>query len=53
LAFKDPPSIRINGEDLEGRNEGSSYSCRLYRINGKLTLIPSKEFIEKKLLGYK
>jgi hypothetical protein len=53
VGFQGSPSIRINGQDLEGRNQGSSYSCRLYRIDGKATPIPSKDFIEKKLLGYK
>ncbi|HKQ08141.1 MAG TPA: hypothetical protein VJ464_23650 [Blastocatellia bacterium] len=49
VGFQGSPSIRINGKDLEGRNEGSNYSCRLYRINGKPTTVPSKEFIMEKL----
>jgi hypothetical protein len=53
VGFQGSPSIRINGHDLEGRDEGSSYSCRLYRINGKATPIPTKEFIEERLSGYK
>jgi hypothetical protein len=53
VGFQGSPSIRINGKDLEGRNEGSNYSCRLYRIGGKTTLIPSKEYIEERLKQYK
>jgi hypothetical protein len=51
--FQGSPSIRINGKDLEGRNEGSNYSCRLYRINGKPTTVPSKEYIREKLAAEK
>jgi hypothetical protein len=51
--FQGSPSIRINGKDLEGRNEGSNYSCRLYRINGKPTTVPSKEYILEKLAAEK
>ena len=53
VGFQGSPSIRINGQDLEGRNEGSSYSCRLYRIDGKTMPIPTKEFIAGKLSAYK
>jgi hypothetical protein len=49
VGFQGSPSIRINGKDLEGRNEGSNYSCRLYRINGKPTTVPSKAYIMEKL----
>jgi hypothetical protein len=49
VGFQGSPSIRINGKDLEGRNEGSNYSCRLYRVNGKPTTVPSKEYIIGKL----
>jgi len=53
VGFQGSPSIRINGQDLEGRNDGSSYSCRLYRIDGKTMPIPTKEFIAGKLSAYK
>jgi hypothetical protein len=53
VGFQGSPSIRINGRDLEGRNEGANYSCRLYHINGKPAPIPSKEFIVERLSGYK
>jgi hypothetical protein len=49
VGFQGSPSIRINGEDLEGRNEAANYSCRLYSVNGKATFAPSKEAIIAKL----
>ena len=49
LGFQGSPSIRVNGKDLDGRNEGHSYSCRIYQIGGKITPTPSKEFIQQKL----
>ena len=49
VAFQGSPSIRINGEDLDDRNEGFSYGCRIYQVNGKLTAVPSKEYIKAKL----
>lgn len=45
VGFQGSPSIRINGEDLEGRADAPNYSCRLYHVNGKPTLVPSKERI--------
>ena len=53
VGFQGSPSIRINGEDLEGRNDAPNYSCRLYHVNGKPTLIPGKERIIEKLKAYK
>jgi hypothetical protein len=53
VGFQGSPSIRINGKDLEGRNEGANFSCRLYRINGKSTTAPSKEFIMERLAADK
>ena len=47
--FQGSPSIRVNGKDLEGRDDGSSYSCRVYQIGGKITPTPTKEFIREKL----
>jgi len=49
LAFQGSPSIRINGKDLEGRDEGFSFSCRLYSLNGTTSNAPSKETIIAKL----
>ena len=49
VGFQGSPSVRINGEDLEGRDEGFSISCRVYNVNGKLTVAPSKEVIIAKL----
>ena len=49
VGFQGSPSVRINGKDLEGRNEGFSFSCRLYRENGKPSTAPSKDVIIAKL----
>ena len=49
VGFQGSPSVRINGKDLEGRDEGFSFSCRLYYMNGKPTVAPSKEAIIAKL----
>ena len=49
VGFQGSPSIRVNGKDLDGRNEGHSYGCRIYQIGGKITPTPSKEFIREKL----
>lgn len=46
--FLGSPSIRVNDKDLENKNEGYSYSCRIYTINGKKTGIPTKEFFLNK-----
>lgn len=48
--FQGSPSIKANGVDLEDKNAGFSYNCRLYDVNGNLTGSPPKEFIRKKLL---
>ena len=53
VGFLGSPSIRINGKDLEGRNESPNFSCRLYYINGKPSLAPSKEFIMERLAALK
>lgn len=49
VGFQGSPSVRINGKDLEGRDEGFSFSCRLYMVNGRPTVAPSKEAIITKL----
>lgn len=49
VGFQGSPSIRVNGKDLDGRNEGHSYGCRIYQSAGKITPTPSKEFIREKL----
>ena len=49
--FQGSPSIRIDGNDLENRNEGYNYSCRIYTINGEKTGIPAKEFIREKIIS--
>ena len=49
VGFQGSPSIRVNGKDLDGRNEGYSYGCRIYRVDGKITPTPTKEFIQTKL----
>ena len=50
VGFQGSPSIKVNGVDLENNNDGFSFNCRLYDIDGELTGIPSKEFIRKKIL---
>jgi hypothetical protein len=49
VGFQGSPSVRINGKDLEGRDEGFSFSCRLYRVRGKPATAPSIEQIRAKL----
>jgi hypothetical protein len=49
VGFQGSPSIRINGKDLEGRDEGYSFSCRLYSLNGTTSNAPCKETIVAKL----
>ena len=49
VGFQRSPSIRVNGRDIDGRNEGYAYGCRVYHIDGKFTPTPTKEFIEKQL----
>ena len=51
VGFQGSPSIRINGKDIEGRDEGFSLSCRLYIVNGKPSTAPSKEAIIAKIEG--
>ena len=51
VGFQGSPSIKVNGVDIEERNDGFSFNCRLYRVNGELTGTPSKEFIREKLLS--
>ncbi len=51
VGFQGSPSIRVNGIDLEDKNDGFSFNCRLYNVNGELTGTPSKEFIRYKLLS--
>lgn len=49
VGFQGSASIRVNGKDLDGRDEGYSYGCRIYKIDGKITATPTKEFIREKL----
>jgi len=49
VGFQGSPSVRVNGKDLEGRDEGYSFSCRLYRVNGKPSTSPSREAITARL----
>lgn len=59
VGFYGSPSIRVDGEDLEGRTGDPIYSCRIYEIDGKQTGVPGKDYIrdlllkrpEKKLTG--
>ena len=49
VGFQGSPSIRVNGKDLDGRDDGSSYGCRVYQIGGKLTPTPPKDFIQARI----
>jgi protein-disulfide isomerase len=49
VGFQGSPSIRVNGKDLDGRNDGSSYGCRIYQIDGKITPTPTKKFIQDRV----
>jgi hypothetical protein len=49
VGFQGSPSIRVNGKDLDGRNEGHSYGCRIYQIDGKISPTPTKEFIQERV----
>jgi hypothetical protein len=49
VGFQGSPSIRVNGNDLDGRDDGHSYGCRIYQIDGNITPTPTKEFIQEKL----
>jgi len=49
VGFQGSPSVRINGKDIEGRDQGFSFSCRLYNVNGKPSTAPGKEAIIAKL----
>ncbi len=51
VGFQGSPSVRINGKDIEGRDEGFSFSCRIYSVNGKTAVAPSKEAIIAKIDG--
>ena len=48
VGFQGSPSIRVNGKDLDGSDDGYSFACRVYQI-GNITATPTKEFIQEKL----
>ncbi len=50
VGFQGSPSIKIDGQDMEGKEGGISFTCRIYNIDGALTGIPSKEYIREKIL---
>lgn len=52
VGFQGSPSIRINGQDMEGRRDSYNFSCRIYNIDGAFTGIPSKDYIRAKLLNH-
>ena len=51
LRFPGSPTIRINGEDVEGFTESSgTLSCRMYaRADGKLSGVPSIDAMRRAL----
>jgi hypothetical protein len=50
--FQGSPSVKIDGKDWEEKNDIPSMQCRLYMIDGKLTGVPSKDFIQDKLFHH-
>jgi glutaredoxin len=52
VGFQGSPSIKINGQDMEGKMGEISFTCRIYNIEGSLIGIPSKEYIREKILKY-
>lgn len=49
LGFYGSPSVRVDGVDLEGKNDEYTYSCRMYEINGQAVGVPTKEYLWEKL----
>lgn len=50
--FQGSPSVKINGKEWEEKNDIPRMQCRLYMIDGKLTGVPSKEFIREKIFRH-
>jgi hypothetical protein len=50
--FLGSPSIRINGKDIEGREDASEYGlkCRIYQVDGKPQGFPSEQLIRNGIL---
>lgn len=48
--FAGSPTIRVNGEDLEGYSGEGVMACRVYKENGGRGW-PSKRLLEKRLLA--
>ena len=36
VGFQGSPSIKVNDGDLEDKNDGYSFNCRLYSVDGDL-----------------
>lgn len=51
VKFPGSPTIRVNGEDIESVIEDYGMKCRLYNINGRLTCVPGKEYLRKKIMN--
>ncbi len=49
VSFMGSPTIKIDGIDLDGLEGPASFNCRLYRIDGRLTGIPTTSFIREKI----
>jgi len=50
--FMGSPTIKINGTDLENKDENYLFGCRIYTIDGKITGTPTKNYISKKLRSF-
>lgn len=51
LRFAGSPTVRVNGVDLEGREEAGVMACRVYQENGGKGY-PSKELLRKRLMEH-
>ena len=50
--FMGSPTIKINGTDLENKDEAYLFGCRVYTIDGKITGTPTKKYISEKLKSF-
>ncbi|HEX7021627.1 MAG TPA: hypothetical protein VF171_02140 [Trueperaceae bacterium] len=50
LHFAGSPSVKVNGQDLEGYEGRGVMACRLYRENGGKGW-PSRDLLKRNLLG--
>jgi len=49
LRFQGSPSICIDGNDMDRKDEPALFGCRIYQIDGKLTGVPTIDYIENRI----